>query len=118
MLAKEFKLTEKRDFQRVKDLGTTIHSKNYLFTFFKRREKQTESPRFGFIITTKNAPRAVDRNRAKRVLNEAVRQQLTSVIDGVDCVFLISNTILRAYTADVMKEVKETFENAKITKSS
>ncbi len=45
--------------------------------------------RFGFIIPAKVFAKAVDRNRFKRILSEAVRKDLGDTLDGHDIVVLI-----------------------------
>ena len=114
MLASHFRLTSPADFRRVKDKGRTISSTNFTLGVYERRDEDVS--RFGIIVPTKVIPRAVDRNRVKRVLSEATRFQLTYLSPGFDCVFLPKTSMLGAYTADVMKEVKEAFVQAGITK--
>lgn len=114
MLAKVFRLTSPQDFKNVKLHGKVFHSKNFTLSIYKRTEG--DAPRFGFIIPNKVVTRAVDRNRIKRVLSEATRYELTSLSPFVDCVFLPKLSMLSAYTADVMKEVAQAFQDAKIVK--
>jgi ribonuclease P protein component len=115
MLAKIYHLTEQSDFDLVRKNGKVIHSTNFNFGFL-RREAGT-APRFGFVVPNKVIPKAHDRNRVKRVLAEATRFQLATLSPLVDCVFLPKQSILHAYTADVMKEVAEVFKKAKILAS-
>ncbi len=114
MLAKVFRLTSQKDFSLVKEKGRITHSSNFSLSVYPRND--SEPSRFGFIIPNKVVPLAHDRNRIKRVLSEGTRFQLTFVAPGFDCVFLPKASILRAYTADVMKEVGEAFRNASIIK--
>ncbi len=114
MLAKQYRLTSKEDFALVKSKGKLIHFTNFSLSVYKREDG--DSPRFGFIIPNKVIAKAHDRNRVKRVLSEATRFQLTFVSVLVDCVFLPKPSILKAYTADVMKEVSDAFTKAKILK--
>lgn len=86
------------------------------FTLSAYRRESGDYPRFGFIIPNKIMPRAVDRNRIKRVLSEGVRFQLSYVSPLFDIVFLPKVSILRAYTHDVMREVGEALKHAKTLK--
>jgi ribonuclease P protein component len=114
MLAKIYHLTEQQDFDLVRKKGKLIHSINFSLSVLKR--ESGEAPRFGFVIPNKVVPKAHDRNRIKRVLSESIRFQLSSVNPLYDCVFLPKPSILKAYTADIMKEVPEVFKKAKIVK--
>lgn len=114
MLAKVYSLTQTSEFKTVKANGKTVHSPNFTISVYRRESGET--PRFGFVIPNKVIPRAHDRNRIKRVLAEATRFQLATVSPLVDCVFLPKPSILKAYTADIMKEVAEAFKKAKILK--
>lgn len=114
MLAKIYHLTEQQDFDLVRKKGKITHSTNFTLSVLKREEG--DAPRFGFVIPNKVVPKATDRNRIKRVLSEGIRFQISSLIPLVDCVFLPKPPILKAYTADIMKEVAESFKKAKIVK--
>jgi ribonuclease P protein component len=114
MLAKIYHLTSKTDFDIVKKNGKTVSSQNFTLSIFRR--ETGDAPRFGFVIPNKIIPKAHDRNRIKRVLAEATRFQIATVSPLVDCVFLPKPSILKAYTADVMKEVEAAFKKAKILK--
>lgn len=51
-------------------------------------------PRFAFVVSTAVDKRAVKRNRARRLLREAVRHLLPNVKQGVDCVFIARRSII------------------------
>ena len=114
MLAAPYRLTSKDDFALLKTKGKVTQSINFSLSVLKRDAGDT--PRFGFVIPNKVIPKAHDRNRIRRVLSEATRYQITVVSPHFDCVFLPKPGIVRAYTADLMKEVGEAFKKAKILK--
>ena len=59
---------------------------------------------------------AVERNRIKRILREAVRQTLFDLVKGFDVVFLAKLSIMRASTDLMMKEVKKSLRDAKLAR--
>ena len=105
MLAKKFKLTGSKDFKRVQDQGEVHQSETFGIAILKRGD--SEPSRFAFIVSTKIAKEAVDRNRFKRTLSEAVRLSSRDILPGFDCVFLAKTTIVKIPTSSVMKEVRE-----------
>ena len=69
-LNKKNRLKNKRDFDDVFKKGRTIRGS---FLFIKYLKNKLNLPRFGFIVSAKVAKRAVDRNKLRRILSEAVR---------------------------------------------
>lgn len=115
MLAKPFRLTTPSEFKLVREKGTYLKTSYFGFCFLDRHD---DSPsRFGFVIPTKVVPRAVDRNRIRRVLSEATRYELAQIKPGFDCVYLANMNLLRAYTDDILKEVRDTFRQAQMLNS-
>ncbi len=111
MLPKENRLTEKEDFDRVKNEGRLIQSDSFAFSFIDKgspTKKGEEIPsRFGFIVSTKISKKATLRNRVKRALREGVRQNISYFKKGIDGVFLAKSSILTKPTPEIMKEVFE-----------
>ena len=71
-----------------------------------------QSSRFGFIISTKIHKRAVKRNRAKRLLSEAIFALSPKIKPGFDVVFLAKKKIVEANLEEVKIEVKRLFAKA------
>jgi len=103
MLARKFRLTEKSDFERIQNEGKVFQSANFGIGILKRGD--TNVSRFGFIVSTKIAKDAVDRNRFKRAMSEAVRTSMVDIEKGFDVVFLAKTSIIRVPTEKIMKEV-------------
>ncbi len=114
MLAKKHKLTGKRDFTRVQNEGEVFQSNNFGIAYLDR--KDNEASRFGFIISTKISKDAVDRNRCKRAMSEAVRINSIDLVSGHDVVFLAKTGISKASTNDIMKEVRVSLKKAGLMK--
>lgn len=103
MLSSKYRLKKKIDFARSEIDGKLIQSKNFGLNFFDRNDN--DNPRFAFIISTKISKKAVVRNRIKRILSDAVRVNLDKIRNGVDVVFLIKQTILKAHRKEIEDEV-------------
>ena len=104
MLAKESRLTEKKDFEVVQEKGRMYQSVNFGIAFLKRGDDNPS--RFAFVVSTKISKDAADRNRYRRALSEAVRTSSIDLNRGFDVIFLAKTSIIRVSTAEVMKEVK------------
>ncbi|NPA13472.1 MAG: ribonuclease P protein component [Aquificae bacterium] len=50
--------------------GQSLSSKNIIFVY---KKNNTDYPRFAFVVSRKFSKKAVERNRAKRLMREALR---------------------------------------------
>lgn len=114
MLAKKFKLTGSKDYSRVQESGKIFQSQNFGIAYLAREDK--DPSRFGFIVSTKIAKEAVDRNRCKRAMSEAVRIESVNLALGYNVVFLAKTTISRVSTTDIMREVRVALREAGLMK--
>jgi ribonuclease P protein component len=114
MLAKKFKLTGSKDFDRVQKTGKVCQSTNFGIAYVSRNDENPS--RFAFIVSTKIAKEAVDRNRVKRAMSESVRINSISLVPGYDVVFLAKISIARISTAEIMKEVYIALKNVGLAK--
>ena len=104
MLAKKFRLTGAKNFVKIQKEGKVYQSPNFGIAYIKREDNGLS--RFGFVISTKIAKDAVDRNRFRRAMSEAVRIGSIDLVSGFDAVFLAKTSITRVSTAEIMKEVR------------
>ena len=114
MLAAKYCVSGDESFAKIKKNGKLYQSKNFALAVLNR--KDNEPSRFGFIISTKISLKATIRNKKKRALAEGIRQVYTRVKPGYDCAFLAKKEIVSSYTSDIMNEVRESIEKAKLIK--
>lgn len=104
MLARKYRLTESKNFKRVQELGKIFQSSNFGLAYLDRGDE--DPSRFAFIVSTKIAKDAVDRNTIKRHMSETVRLMIPDIKNGLDVVFLAKTTILRIPAQEITKEVR------------
>ena len=114
MLAKKYRLTGSSDFSNVQSKGTTFQSTNFGVAILDR--KDDNPPRFAFIVSTKIAKDAVDRNTIKRHMSETVRLLTSEVKNGLDVVFLAKTSIMRCPADEIVREVRTAVRTSGITK--
>ncbi|MEK7470827.1 MAG: ribonuclease P protein component [Patescibacteria group bacterium] len=105
MLSRKYRLVGVKNFTKVQKEGRVYQSQNFGIAVVDRHDDGPS--RFAFIASIKVARDAVDRNRIKRVLGEAVRLSLFDIKNGYEMVFLAKPGITRIPTSDIMKEVRE-----------
>ena len=91
MLPEESRLKSNYDFRRVKRIGRAAHSP--FFTLLYAPAKDRSVSRFGLVASTKFDKRAVVRNRARRLLREAVRERLEVIKPGFDIILIAKKPI-------------------------
>lgn len=87
-LPQKHRLITKPDFDRAFKNGKAVKGS---FLFIKSRANELNFPRFGLVVPKKVYPRAVDRNRLKRVLSEIATTYLkNNLTSGRDFVVVIN----------------------------
>lgn len=114
MLAKKFRLTESGDFRKVQEKGKTYQSDNFGIAILERND--TNPSRFAFIISTKIAKDAVDRNTIRRHMSETVRLLTNYIKDGLDVVFLAKTSIIRVPADGIVREVRNAVRESGLLK--
>jgi len=112
MLPKKYRLNDFWEIERVKKGGRLFQSSSFGVLVFYGNEKQNS--RIAFVVSLKIAKRSVERNRAKRLLSEAVRGFLPLIKPGYDLVFLIKKNLIGKNRQEVEKEVERIFKIGKL----
>ena len=86
-------------------MGRGVHSP--YFTLLYAPTKDSGILRFGFIASTKFDKRAVVRNRARRILREAVREHLPQIKLGYDLVLIARREVKEASSAEVSASLNQ-----------
>lgn len=113
MLPRKYRLPLRTELNRIKEKGILIQGK--LFSLLVERRDNKEPPRFGFIVSTKIHKKATKRNRARRLLTEAIRPLLSKINPGFDVVFLAKKAIIGKELVEIKKEVGQLFKRSKLT---
>lgn len=114
MLAKKYRITGSQNFKRVEKEGVVFQSPDFGVAVFNR--KDLEHSKFGFVVSTKIAKDATDRNRIRRAMSEAVRMLTMEVKPGLDIIFLAKTSIVRSPTDKIMKDVKAALKEGGLMK--
>lgn len=113
MLAKEFRLTGAKNFERVQRKGKVFQSDSFGLAYLK---KEGGPSNFGFVVSNKISRRSTERNRIKRALREAVRLSLKQIEGDMDIVFLAKQKIVQRKGDEILEEVTTALRNAGLTK--
>lgn len=101
MLKKINRISKKKDFVEVKEKGKLGQTPLFGYIWLKKESGKN----FGFIISKKISKKAVERNRIKRLLAEAIRKNLSDFPEGIRIIFLVKTTILGKNLEEVENEV-------------
>ena len=105
---RQAKLLKHSDFQRVYKNGRR-HFSGLITAFYLPRNEAAAGPRVG-ITVSRALGGAVDRNRIKRRIREAVRVHLSQLSPAVDLVLNPKKSVLTASFVQIEQEVKRAFE--------
>lgn len=108
MLPKASRLTEKKDFENVRQKGKFIRTN--LFTVSCLINNKEES-RFGFIVSKKVSMKAIQRNRIKRMLRETVRLHVDEIKKGMDFVIVAKSSVVQALRDTLETDLLKTLKN-------
>lgn len=104
MLAKENRLKNKKDFERVFKKGKGFKSS---FLVLKMASNNLEISRFGFIVSLKISKKAAVRNKIRRRLSEAIRLNLGDIKKGVDVVLIALPGIENKEFTEIQEVIKK-----------
>jgi len=85
MLPFKNRLSKRKDHERVQKLGGFVSFNNIAI---KALENGTNDTRIGIVVGIKYSKKAVERNLAKRKIQEAVRSEIKNIKKGLDVVIM------------------------------
>ena len=85
MLPKQHRLTKRKDFEKIWKKGKSFFLKELGFKILKNN---LDHSKFGFIVSTKIAKKAVIRNKIKRRLREIIHKRLSQIKSSFDCIIV------------------------------
>lgn len=115
MLPKEHRLKRKKDFERVLKKGKLLVKD---FLILKTVKNNLKTTRVGLVVSQKVSKKAVLRNKVKRKIREAVRDNLKKIKLGYDLIFFAKKAIERKSLSEIKKEVEDLIAQAKLFKEN
>lgn len=103
MLPKQNRLKKKKDFDRVFNEGSYLDTPLFLVKSAKNNLKVS---RFGFVVSKKVSPKAVERNRIKRIMREVVRKAIQNEKE-LDIIFISKPTITQQSFFKIQEEINK-----------
>jgi ribonuclease P protein component len=114
MISRVYTLGTKYYFDRAKKKGKITQGKNIAVAVYDRADQKVS--KFGFIISKKISNLATQRNRIRRAMSEAARQNIAFIKPGFDIVFLAKESVAKCSTDEIMKDISTLFKDAKLLK--
>ena len=110
-MQRKFRLTRSTDFKRVRRTG-----KSYAHPFVVLVVQASEAPRVRVGVTAgRSVGGAVQRNRAKRLLREAMRPLLPQLLPGWDLILIARPALLSSSLQDIRQALTSLLRRAQIT---
>ena len=98
------------DFQRVWDDGKSY---SHPLVILRARANGMEQCRFGF-VAGKKVGKATVRNRVKRLMREAMRQRLPTILSGWDIIVIARSGANQATFQDISAAMETLLQRAKL----
>ena len=109
MLPKSQRLNLKKDFKWVaagKKLETTRPSSGGKYLKLFIRFGENEKPRVGVALSGKNFKKAVERNRARRIVSQAFQTLYSSLPNNINIMALPKTGVLEVKSGDVLSDLE------------
>jgi ribonuclease P protein component len=111
MLPSKNRLKKKKDFANVLMRGKFF---NDIFLSLKEIKNGLEQARIGFVVSKKVSKKAVIRNRVKRLLREAIRDDLNKIKSCSDIVFFTKKGIEKKNFWEIKEVVEKLLKKSNI----
>ncbi len=106
----EHRLKHSQDFARVRADGRSWPHRLLILAAVPNEKGLS---RFGYVVGGRLGT-AVRRNRAKRLLREAVRRNLSCIVEGWDCVLIARTPLAAATFAEIESAAVQLFKRASL----
>lgn len=110
MLKKEFRLKKKYQFNYVYRVGKSCHGGFLLLVFSKSKNANVKIG----ISVSKKVGNAVKRNRARRLLREAISQFIPSLKVNYNIIIVAKQSINNKKLPEVAKDLQNTLKKAEL----
>lgn len=111
-MQRRFRLIRSSDFKRVRNVGKSFAHPLIVLVTSPARDAQTQIG----VVAGKTVGGAVQRNRAKRLLREAVRRQFPGILPGHDLIWIARPSIAGATFEEVSAAVTQQLRRARLLK--
>ena len=112
-MLKKTVLRKNKDFDALYRKGKSAADR-YVVVFIAKN--RLSYPRTAF-LASKKVGNSVSRNRARRLMKEAVRLSEVKVPAGYDCIFIARNSILDAKCRDVQRSIESALKRTGVLKT-
>lgn len=111
MLAKDNRLTKKKDFERILKTGRIFNT-----PYFRIRTlpNNLAVSRVGIIVSTKVSKKATVRNRLKRQVREIFRLNMAKIQPGYDIAITLSGSLIGKKYEDISEEILRAMRTIKL----
>ena len=110
-LKRAARLRNSGDFQRVRQQGRSLFSRLLILAWSPNEIGRT---RIGFVVSKRIAKQAVERNRLKRLLGEAVRGYIPDILPEMDIVISARNAASAAPLSTLTNDIRILLQRAKL----
>jgi ribonuclease P protein component len=110
---RSFRLTSTTDFKRVRRFGKSYAHPLLVLVALP---ESGEQKRIG-IAASRSVGKAVDRNRAKRLVREAARSQLTSIQPGWIALIICRRPVLNSSLPEIIQAMSQLLDKAGMLKN-
>ena len=104
MLKKENRISKRKEVEEIKR-GRSVYQSPVFGMLLM--DKKDDRKKFLFVVSKKISKRAVDRNRIRRLLSEAIKPSLERIKNGVRVGFLVRRKIMGMSLEEIKKEVEK-----------
>jgi ribonuclease P protein component len=109
-MKRKYRLRRNSDFRRVRHVGKSNASPLLVLAFLRNN---LDHSRFGFVVS-KQLGKAVNRNKIKRRVREAVRLRLAQIKPGYDVVYVARRNARQATYQELAQSAEDLLKKANL----